>query len=71
MSKNASLIQLLKRVHRDEQGSVSLETILVLGAIALPVMIFLLKFGWPKIKDYFHKGITDLESETNHVIQNN
>jgi hypothetical protein len=62
---------LLKRVHADERGAVSLETILIIGAIALPILIFLIKFGWPKIRDYFFKGLEDLESETDEVIQGN
>lgn len=55
--------KLLKRVHRDEQGAVSLETILVIGAIALPVLIFLIKVGWPKIRGYFVQNLDELDSE--------
>ena len=43
--------ELLSRVHNDERGAVSLETIL----------IFLIKFGWPRIKDYFNDGLNELE----------
>lgn len=56
-----SLRNLLRRVHEDEEGAVSLETILIIGAIALPILIFLIKFGWPKIKAYFERGLEDLE----------
>jgi hypothetical protein len=52
---------LLKRVHGDEEGTVNLETILIIGAIALPALIVLLKYGWPKIKEYFDTGMKDLE----------
>ena len=45
------------RVHRDERGAVSLETILIVAAIALPILIFILKYGWPKIRDYFNQGM--------------
>lgn len=69
-SKKASLRTLLRRVHRDERGAVSLETILIIGAIALPILIFLLKFGWPKIKSYFTRGLQDLETESDNVINN-
>ena len=65
--KDVSLRGLLKRVHNDERGSVSLEKILIIGAIALPILIFLLKYGWPKIKRYFNEGIDDLETETERV----
>ena len=37
--------RLLLRVHRDERGAVSLETILIIAAIALPILIFILKIG--------------------------
>jgi|TARA_E500000081_G_C6051208_1_gene313771 ABC-type microcin C transport system permease subunit YejE len=57
----ASLGELLKRVHQDERGAVSIETILVVAAIAVPVLIFVLKVGWPMIRDkIFHKGMEDL-----------
>jgi hypothetical protein len=55
---------LVKRVHRDERAAVSLETILIIGAIALPVLIFLIKVGWPRVRDYFFQGIEELESES-------
>jgi len=54
---------LLKSVHKDQEGAVSLETILIIGAIALPVLIFLIKVGWPKIKDYFDKGLDELKQD--------
>jgi hypothetical protein len=56
-----SLWSLLKKVHDNEEGVVSLETILIIGAIALPCLIFLIKIGWPRIKAYFETGLTDLE----------
>jgi hypothetical protein len=52
---------LLRRVHEDQRGAVTLETILILGAIALPVLIFLVKVGWPKIRDYFTTGTQQLD----------
>lgn len=55
------LLSLLRKVHQDEEGTVSLETVLIIGAIALPVLFFLLKFGWPRIKAYFERGLDDLE----------
>ncbi len=60
----SSLGDLLVRIHRDEEGGPSIETVLILGAIALPILIFLIKFGWPRIKEYFEKGLDDLESGT-------
>lgn len=59
--------KLWQRLHKDERGAVSLETILIVAAIALPILIFLLKFGWPKIRDYFNTGMQNLENEGNNV----
>lgn len=49
------------RLHQDEKGAVSLETVLIVGAIALPILIFLIKVGWPRVKNYFEAGMADLE----------
>jgi len=67
MKNILSFGRLLRKVHRNENGSVSLETILIIGAIALPILIFLLKVGWPRIRDYFNQGLTDLGTEVNTV----
>jgi hypothetical protein len=63
MQKSPSLRSLLKQIHGDEEGAVSLETILIVGAIALPILIFLIKVGWPRVKAYFNQGLDDLEAE--------
>jgi Flp pilus assembly pilin Flp len=68
MKKTASLRNLLKRVHQDERGAVSLETILIIGAIALPILIFLIKVGWPRVKDYFNQGLDDLEEGSENAV---
>ena len=60
--KKPSLGSLLRKVHQNEEGAVSLETILIIGAIALPILIFLIKIAWPKIHDYFNAGLTDLQA---------
>jgi hypothetical protein len=48
-------------VHEDEKGAVSLETVLIIAAVALPILIFVIKYGWPRIKTFFDKGMQDLE----------
>ncbi len=58
---HVSLWDILRKVDQDEQGSVSWETILIIGAIALPILIFLIKVGWPRIKAYFDRGLQELE----------
>ena len=67
--KKTSLRDLLRKVHGDERGAVSLETILIVGAIALPILIFLIKVGWPRIKGYFNQGLEDLEGERDNAAQ--
>ena len=69
MSSITAMKNLFARVHRDERGAVSLETILIIGAIALPILIFIIKIGWPKIRDYFDSGLQDLQSETEKVTE--
>ena len=63
--KKQSLTGLLRKVHNDEQGVVSLETILIIGAIALPILIFLIKIGWPTIQQYFTQGVSTLQEGGN------
>ena len=69
MPPTTSIRQLLQRVHRDERGAVSLETILIIGAIALPILIFLIKYGWPRIRDYFFRNLQQLEQESDQAAQ--
>ncbi len=68
MKQSTSLRTLLKRVHQDEKGAVSLETILIIGAIALPILIFLIKVGWPRVKSYFNQGMDDLEEGSENAV---
>ena len=64
-----SLLSLLRKVDEDERGAVSLETILIIGAIALPILIFLIKVGWPRIREYFERGLDDLEAGANRAAE--
>lgn len=56
-----SVGKLLQQIHRDERGAVSIETILIIAAIAIPILIFIIKFGWPRIKTWFNQGMEELE----------
>jgi hypothetical protein len=67
--KKPLLWSVLKEVHEDELGTVSLETVLIVGAIALPVLFVLIKYGWPKIRDYFKTGVQDLQNESDTAKQ--
>ena len=70
MTEKSSLRRLLRRIHTNERGAVSIETIMIIGAIAIPILIFLLKFGWPRIRDYFNNGMNDLEANRNRTMNN-
>jgi hypothetical protein len=70
MRKPQTFRELWDRLCNDEEGAVSLETILIIGAIAMPILIFLLKYGWPKIRDYFNKSMDSLQNSSNNVINN-
>ena len=61
MGQKPSITDILRKVHRDERGAVSFETILIIAAIALPILIFIIKIGWPRIKNLWNTGMTDLE----------
>ena len=39
----------------------------LIGAIALPVLIFLIKVGWPKIREYFDKGLEELKQDVDQA----
>jgi Flp pilus assembly pilin Flp len=69
---NSSLSNLLKKIHQDERGAVSIETILVVAAIAIPILIFMMKVGFPYIKEHvFKKGLDDLIGETQNAHNDN
>ena len=67
--KKHSLTTLLARIDGDERGVVSLETILIIGAIALPILIFVIKVGWPLIEKYFTQGVNDLQTDATAAEQ--
>ena len=56
-----TLWTIFRRIHADERGAVSIETILIIAAIALPILIFIIKFGWPRIRKFFNDGMDELE----------
>jgi hypothetical protein len=67
--KLTSLGRLLRRIHEREEGAITLETVLILGAIAIPVLLVIIKFGWPRIRAYFEKGLGDLENNADRAVQ--
>lgn len=67
MKRDDSFRGLMRRIHNDERGAVSLETILIIGAIAIPILIFLVKIGWPKVRDMFDNRMEELDAESENV----
>ena len=61
--------RLVRRLHRDERGALTLETVLIIAAIALPVLIVIIKYGWPAIRNYFDRGLENLEKSTDEVTR--
>lgn len=57
------MLELFKRLHRDERGSLSIESILIIAAISVPVILFVYKIGWPAIRDMFEKGMTGINPD--------
>lgn len=45
-----SLASRVRRLHSDERGGVSLETVLIIAAVALPILIFLFTIVFPGIR---------------------
>jgi len=41
--------------------------LLIVGAIALPILIFLLNYAWPRIREFFDDGMEQLETESRDV----
>jgi hypothetical protein len=67
--KHTSFGRLLRRIHESEEGAITLETVLILGAIAIPVLLVIIKFGWPRIRTYFEKNLGDLENKADRAVQ--
>ena len=49
MSGLRPLRNLFKRIHNDERGAVTLETVLIVGAVAIPILIFIVNYVMPEI----------------------
>ena len=61
--------RVLRRLHRDERGALTLETVLIIAAIALPVLIVIVKYGWPAIRNCFDRGLESLEQSTDEATR--
>ena len=70
MTKLAKIQRFFRRLHEDRRGALSIETILIIGAVAVPILIFILKVGWPKIRNYFNDSTDTLIQDSYNAQQN-
>lgn len=61
MSALRPLRKILKRIHNDERGAVSIETVLIVAAVAIPILIFIVNFVMPRLKESFSENMDDLD----------
>lgn len=61
MSALRPLRKVLKRIHNDERGAVSIETVLIVAAVAIPILIFIVNFVMPRLKESFSENMDDLD----------
>jgi hypothetical protein len=59
--KDSLVVRLLRKVHSDQEGAISLETVLIIAAVALPILIFLYKVAWPRVQAMFNTRMQPLE----------
>ncbi len=43
--KKSSPFRFFAKIHKDEKGAVSIETVLIIAVIAIPILIIIIKFG--------------------------
>jgi len=67
MIRPCRLWQPVRAFHRDEKGALTLETVLIVGAIAVPLLVFVLRFGWPRIRMLFEGGLDGLHEEADRI----
>jgi Flp pilus assembly pilin Flp len=59
------MLETLRKLNRDEAGAMSVEKILILAIIALPILIVLLLFR-QKIEGWFNTQATSLDQNNNN-----
>jgi hypothetical protein len=52
-------MNLLKKLHRDEEGLETLQVVLIVGVAAL--ILAALKLFWPALRDWSKKSVEDTE----------
>ncbi|QDU40911.1 hypothetical protein Mal4_52740 [Maioricimonas rarisocia] len=57
----------IRTFHRNESGALSLETVLILGAVAVPLLVFVLRFGWPRVRLMFEDRLDGVHDEADRI----
>jgi len=60
------MLDLIRRIHEDEQGAEGLEKLLILAAIILPLLIVLYFFA-DELKDWVRDYWDDVRSDSNDL----
>jgi Flp pilus assembly pilin Flp len=50
----------LKKVHHDEKGAVTIETVLIIAVIALPILLFFYRFVWPQLREKLEELLEEI-----------
>ncbi len=56
-------VELVSKIHRDEQGAEGLEKLLIIAAVVLPILAVLIFFGGD-IKEWLEENWSEVKSES-------
>lgn len=68
MKTNLFRLNSVRRFHRDTSGKAMIEIILILGAIAIPLLILLIAFG-KNIAEWLKSGGTEVVNQSGDLQQ--
>lgn len=71
MSALRPVRNLLKRIHNDERGAVSIETVLIVAAVAIPILIFIVNFVMPRLRESFSDNMDELDLNAGDMATGN
>lgn len=65
--QSTSRTTLARRFSPSRRGAVTIENVLLLAAVALPIIIFSLKIAWPQIRGTTTSNLTKTFTESDKV----
>jgi hypothetical protein len=63
VNRNFTILREVRQKRSLRRGSVTIESILVIAAICLPILVFSVKIGWPRIRNSFLDQERKLEQQ--------